>query len=64
MGTIEANGGAGTQGGGGGGGRIALYHYGISTFLGSLQTYGGESAAERGGNISLNLGHKDLSMND
>lgn len=52
MGTIEASGGASTQSGGGGGGRIAVYHYGISTFLGSLQAYGGESVAERGGNIS------------
>lgn len=56
MGTIEANGGdgaaagvVGTQGGGGGGGRIAVYHYGISTFIGSLQAFGGESVAERGG---------------
>ena len=58
MGTIEANGGAGStssvsgiRGGGGGGGRIAVYHSGISTFIGSLQTYGGESIAERGGNF-------------
>jgi hypothetical protein len=59
MGTIEASGGdgatrtvSGTQGGGGGGGRIAVYHSGINTFIGSLQTYGGESLAERGGNLN------------
>ena len=62
MGTIEASGGAGTSTGGGGGGRIALYHQGISTFLGSLQTYGGESIAERGGSISLSLEHKNPSI--
>ena len=58
MGTIETNGGVGANkpvsginggGGGGGGGRIAVYHYGINTFIGSLQSYGGESVAERGG---------------
>lgn len=57
MGTIEANGGAGATvtankinlGGGGGGGRVAVYFYGINTFIGSLQAYGGESLAERGG---------------
>ena len=61
MGTIEANGGAGattsvsgTNGGGGGGGRIAVYHSGISTFIGSLETHGGESISERGGKFSLN----------
>lgn len=57
MGTIEVRGGngagssiSGVRGGGGGGGRIALYHSGVSTFIGGLHAFGGESLpAERGG---------------
>ena len=36
-------------GGGGAGGRIAVYYNGTYTFIGSFQSYGGASQAERGG---------------
>ena len=50
MGTIESKGGDGAvRGGGGAGGRIAVYHSGISTFIGSLEAFGGESMSEKGG---------------
>ena len=59
MGVIEAKGGDGAgssvggvrgSGGGGGGGRIAVYHSDVSTFIGGVHAFGGESwQGERGG---------------
>ena len=53
-GSAEVNGGLGYSrgfpyGGGGAGGRIVLRHYGNSTFLGTLQAYGGLSKSQQGG---------------
>lgn len=49
-GSIEVSGGDGAgNAGGGAGGRLALYHSGSITYLGTYQAYGGLSAAERGG---------------
>jgi len=49
-GSIEVNGGDGAgNGGGGAGGRIALYHSGSITYLGTYQACGGRSSAEIGG---------------
>lgn len=53
-GSAEVNGGTGyarglPYGGGGAGGRIVLRHHGNSTFLGTLQAYGGASKSQRGG---------------
>ena len=56
MGTIETRGGVGAgsgvsgiRGGGGGGGRIAVYHSGVSTFIGNVEAFGGDSVSEKGG---------------
>lgn len=53
-GTVSVNGGscassASPYVGGGAGGRIAVYYNGNYTFIGSFQSYGGTSHAERGG---------------
>lgn len=53
-GYVTVNGGSCTSsgtpyGGGGAGGRIAVYYNGTFTFIGSFQSYGGTSQAERGG---------------
>lgn len=53
-GTVSVNGGSCTSShspyaGGGAGGRIAVYYNGNYTFIGSFQSYGGTSQAERGG---------------
>ena len=53
-GTVSVNGGscsssASPYAGGGAGGRIAVYYNGNFTFIGSFQSYGGTSQAERGG---------------
>ena len=53
-GSVTVNGGscfssASPYGGGGAGGRIAVYYNGNYTYIGSYQSYGGTSQAERGG---------------
>lgn len=53
-GAVTVNGGSCSSsgspyGGGGAGGRIAVYYNGNYTFIGSYQSYGGSSQAERGG---------------